>query len=80
MTVELRLPEAGMGITEGTITKWHKSEGESISQFELLVEVETAKAVEEIESPVTGVLKKILVGEDESVEVNAVLAILEDVG
>lgn len=77
MTIELTIPKTGMGIAEGTIQKWLKAEGTEIVKGEVLVEIETAKALEEVESPVSGVLKKIIVAEEESAEVGAVIALLE---
>ena len=80
MIIELKLPSSGMGIAEGEIQRWLKAEGDAIVKGEVLVEVETAKAVEELESPITGVLKKILVPEEETAEVDEVLALLEETG
>ena len=80
MTIELKIPKSGMGITEGTIAKWHKAEGDAITQGEVLVEIETAKAVEEVESPITGMLKKILLAEGEEAEVLTTIALLEEEG
>lgn len=77
MITKLILPKAGMGTTEGTIVSWLKAEGESVTEGEILVEVETAKAVEELSAPVSGVLTKILVAEDETIEVHAELALIE---
>ena len=77
MITKLILPKAGMGTTEGTIVSWLKAEGDTVTEGEILVEVETAKAVEELPSPVTGVLTKILVEEDETVDVHAELALIE---
>lgn len=77
MITKVILPKAGMGTTEGTIVSWLKAEGESVTEGEILVEVETAKAVEELPAPVSGVLTKILVAEDETVEVYAELALIE---
>jgi pyruvate/2-oxoglutarate dehydrogenase complex dihydrolipoamide acyltransferase (E2) component len=77
MTVELTIPKTGMGIAEGTIQKWLKAEGEAIVKGEVLVEIETAKALEEVEAPISGVLKKIVVAEAESADVGTVIALLE---
>lgn len=76
MIKELKLPDSGMGITEGTILKWHKAAGDPIAQGEILVEIETAKAVDEVRSPVTGVLEKILCPADSTAEVNTTIALL----
>ncbi len=77
MTVELTIPKTGMGIAEGTIQKWLKGEGEAIVKGEVLVEIETAKALEEVEAPISGVLKKIVVAEAESADVGTIIALLE---
>jgi pyruvate/2-oxoglutarate dehydrogenase complex dihydrolipoamide acyltransferase (E2) component len=80
MSIELKIPKTGMGIAEGTIQTWHKNEGDAISKSEVLVEIETAKAIEEIESPINGTLKKILLPEGESAEVETVIALLSEGG
>jgi biotin carboxyl carrier protein len=67
---EVVMPQMGESITEGTITKWLKREGEPIDRDEPLFEISTEKVDAEIPSPVAGVLKKILVAEGETVEVN----------
>ncbi len=77
MTIELKLPETGMGITEAEIAKWCVAEGDTITQGSVIVEVETAKAVEEIESPVNGTLSKILHQAGETVDVDTTIALLE---
>ena len=79
MTIELTIPKTGMGIAEGTIQKWLKAEGEAIVKGEVLVEIETAKALEEVEAPISGVLKKIVIAELESADVGTVIAILDTV-
>lgn len=77
MTIELKIPKSGMGITEATVAKWHKAEGDAITQGEVLVDIETAKAVEEVESPVTGIIKQILLAEGEEADVQTTIALLE---
>jgi len=77
MIYELKIPKSGMGITEAEIQTWHKAEGETIAIGDIIVDVETAKAVEEVESPVAGVLQKILVPEEESIEVGITIALIE---
>ena len=78
MTTNVVLPKAGMGSEEGTIAKWHKVEGDTVTEGELIVEVEMAKAVEEVTAPVTGVLSKILLAEGETAEVHTVIAVIEE--
>ncbi len=77
---ELRLPQFGMGMTDGTINAWHKAEGDHVLKGELLCEIEAAKTTVEYESPITGVLTRILVGVDENVPVNTPIAIFDEAG
>ena len=72
--VEIRLPELGESVTEGTVTRWLKQLGDQIEVDEPLLEISTDKVDTEIPSPVAGVLQEILVGEDETVAVGGVLA------
>jgi pyruvate/2-oxoglutarate dehydrogenase complex dihydrolipoamide acyltransferase (E2) component len=66
-----------MGLEEGTIVRWLKAQGDRVVAGEPLVEVETAKTTQEIETPATGILASILVQEGEDVPVNTALAIIE---
>ena len=70
------LPELGESVTEGTVTQWLKAEGDEVAVDEPLLEISTDKVDTEIPSPVAGTLTKILVSEDETVEVGAELAII----
>jgi 2-oxoglutarate dehydrogenase E2 component (dihydrolipoamide succinyltransferase) len=70
------LPALGESVTEGTITRWLKKVGESVSQDEALVEISTDKVDTEIPAPVSGVVTKILVGEDSVAQVGSTLAII----
>ena len=78
MNTTLKMPKWGMGIDEGTVLQWFKAEGDSITQGEILVEIETAKAVQEVEAPVSGILSKILLAEGETAEVRTELALIEE--
>ncbi|GAA1992326.1 2-oxoglutarate dehydrogenase, E2 component, dihydrolipoamide succinyltransferase [Isoptericola halotolerans] len=73
---EVTLPALGESVTEGTVTRWLKSVGDSVEVDEALLEVSTDKVDTEIPSPVAGTLQKIVVDEDETVEVGAVLALV----
>ena len=75
---EVKLPALGESVTEGTVTRWLKKVGDSVAIDEPLVEVSTDKVDTEIPSPVAGILQQILVGEDETAAVGAVLAIVGD--
>lgn len=80
MSVELLLPQWGMGMTEGTVTEWFKAEGDTVAAGEEVVEIDTAKAVKALEAPVAGVLEEILVGVGETVPVRTALARIGDAG
>jgi pyruvate dehydrogenase E2 component (dihydrolipoamide acetyltransferase) len=75
---EVLLPALGESVTEGTVTRWLKQVGDTVAVDEPLVEVSTDKVDTEIPSPVAGVLQQILVAEDETAAVGAVLAIIGD--
>ncbi|MFH7599098.1 biotin/lipoyl-containing protein, partial [Streptomyces racemochromogenes] len=78
MPVSVTLPALGESVTEGTVTRWLKAEGERVEADEPLLEVSTDKVDTEIPSPVSGILASIKVAEDETVEVGAELAIIDD--
>ena len=70
------MPALGESVTEGTITRWLKAEGDEVAMDEPLLEVSTDKVDTEVPSPAAGTLRKILVQEDETVEVGAKLAVI----
>src|SRR3982751_4167341 len=76
MPTSVTMPALGESVTEGTVTRWLKQEGEQAEVDEPLLEVSTDKVDTEIPSPAAGVLSKILVAEDETVEVGAELAVI----
>ena len=76
MPVSVTMPRLGESVTEGTVTRWLKQEGERVEVDEPLLEVSTDKVDTEIPSPAAGVLQKILVAEDETAEVGSELAII----
>ncbi|MEU1114081.1 2-oxoglutarate dehydrogenase, E2 component, dihydrolipoamide succinyltransferase [Streptomyces sp. NPDC005866] len=78
MAVSVTLPALGESVTEGTVTRWLKAEGERVEADEPLLEVSTDKVDTEIPAPASGVLASIKVAEDETVEVGAELAIIDD--
>ncbi len=77
MKTEIRMPKLGESLTEGTILKWWKKVGDIIQKDETLLEVSTDKVDSEIPSPVEGVLIEILAKENETVAVDAVLALVD---
>ncbi|MEV6130053.1 2-oxoglutarate dehydrogenase, E2 component, dihydrolipoamide succinyltransferase [Streptomyces violaceusniger] len=80
MAVSVTLPALGESVTEGTVTRWLKAEGERVEADEPLLEVSTDKVDTEIPAPSAGVLTSIKVAEDETVEVGAELAVIDDGG
>ncbi|HUC56469.1 MAG TPA: 2-oxo acid dehydrogenase subunit E2 [Streptosporangiaceae bacterium] len=80
MSVSVSMPQLGESVTEGTVTRWLKREGEHVSADEPLLEVSTDKVDTEIPSPVSGILRGISVAEDETVAVGAQLAIIDEDG
>ena len=80
MAVEVRMPQLGLTMTEGVVTRWLKSVGEAVAVGEPLLEVETDKINNEIEAQAEGVLLAILVEEGSSALVQAPLAVIGAVG
>ena len=78
MTFSLTMPALGESVTEGTVTRWLKAEGDHVAVDEPLLEVSTDKVDTEIPSPVAGTLQKIVVGVDQTVAVGAELAVIAD--
>ena len=74
--VDVVMPQMGVSVSEGTITKWLKQEGEQIEADESLLEISTDKVDTEIPSPASGVVTQILVQEGETVEVGTKLAVI----
>jgi len=80
MTFSVTMPALGESVTEGTVTRWLKKEGDLIAVDEPLLEVSTDKVDTEIPSPVAGVLQKIVVPVDSTVAVGAELAVIAESG
>src|SRR5829696_4423695 len=78
MAFSVQMPALGESVTEGTVTRWLKNEGDRVDVDEPLLEVSTDKVDTEIPSPAAGVLSRIVVAEDETVEVGAELAVISD--
>src|SRR5215218_9130081 len=78
--IDVVMPQMGVSVSEGTITKWLKAEGEPIARDESLLEISTDKVDTEVPSPGEGVLAKILVQEGETVDVGTVLAVIAPEG
>jgi pyruvate dehydrogenase E2 component (dihydrolipoamide acetyltransferase) len=76
MSVEVRLPQWGMGMHEGTVLRWFKREGEPVQADEELVEIEAEKTTQSVTAPMAGVLLRQLVAEGDTVPVRATLAVV----
>ena len=80
MAVSVQMPALGESVTEGTVTRWLKQEGDTVVADEPLLEVSTDKVDTEIPAPASGVLTKIIAHEDDTVAVGAELAIIGEAG
>ena len=80
MAISVQMPALGESVTEGTVTRWLKQEGDTVEQDEPLLEVSTDKVDTEIPSPAAGVLQKIVAQEDDTVEVGGELAVIGEAG
>ena len=78
MSFSVTMPALGESVSEGTVTRWLKNEGDMVAVDEPLLEVSTDKVDTEIPSPVSGILSKIVVGVDQTVAVGAELAVISD--
>src|SRR3954447_17112311 len=80
MSVSVTMPRLGESVSEGTVTRWLKKEGERVEADEPLLEVSTDKVDTEVPSPASGVLTSIKVAEDETVEIGVELAVISEAG
>ncbi|HWB37143.1 MAG TPA: biotin/lipoyl-containing protein, partial [Rugosimonospora sp.] len=80
MPVSVTMPRLGESVTEGTVTRWLKNEGDRVEADEPLLEVSTDKVDTEIPSPASGVLSRIVVAADETAEVGSDLAVIDGDG
>ena len=78
MATTVDMPQMGFDMKEGTVAKWRKQEGEQVSRGEVIAEIETDKAVVEMEAYASGTLRKIMVHENNAVPVGTLIAIIAD--
>jgi 2-oxoisovalerate dehydrogenase E2 component (dihydrolipoyl transacylase) len=78
MPTDIKMPQLGESVTEGTIGKWLKQPGEHVEKYEALLEVTTDKVDTEVPSPISGIVREIAVPEGETVRVGTLLAIVDD--
>src|ERR1700736_470163 len=75
----ITMPQLGETVTEGTVAQWLKKPGDHVEKYEAFVEVSTDKVNAEVPSPVTGVIRELIVKERETVPPGAPMAIIDDV-
>src|SRR5947208_10005120 len=80
MATSVTMPRLGESVTEGTVTRWLKQEGDRVDTDEPLLEVSTDKVDTEVPSPASGTVLSIKVQEDETVEIGVELAVIGDAG
>ena len=78
MATNVILPKWGLTMEDGTVVAWYVDEGDHVVQGEVIAEVETEKVENDLEAPCAGVVARILVDEDETVDVGTVLAVIAD--
>src|SRR5256885_9972853 len=76
-TVEIQMPQMGESVTEGTVLEWHVAEGDAVSEGDTVVEVSTDKIDAEVPAPASGVITKLLVSPDDTVQIGQALAVLD---
>jgi pyruvate/2-oxoglutarate dehydrogenase complex dihydrolipoamide acyltransferase (E2) component len=77
LATEVLLPQWGMGMQEGTVVSWLKSEGDAVTEGEAIVEVEAEKVSATIEAPASGILESIKVREGETVRIYSTLGLIK---
>jgi pyruvate dehydrogenase E2 component (dihydrolipoamide acetyltransferase) len=78
--IDVVMPQMGVSVSEGTVTKWAKAEGDAVEADETLLEISTDKVDTEVPSPASGVVQQILVQEGETVEVGTKIAVIAPEG
>ena len=76
--IELKVPTLGESVTEATVGTWFKKAGDIVTVDEMICELETDKVTIEVPSTINGIVSKIIVKEGETVELDAILALLEE--
>src|SRR4051812_7932648 len=78
MPIDIKMPQLGESVTEGTVGKWLKQPGERVEKYEALLEVTTDKVDTEVPAPASGIVREIAVSEGTTVRVGTLLAVLDD--
>ena len=80
MPTDIKMPQLGESVTEGTVGRWLKQPGERVEKYEALLEVTTDKVDTEVPAPVSGIVREIVVPAGTTVRVGTLLAVLDDEG
>jgi 2-oxoisovalerate dehydrogenase E2 component (dihydrolipoyl transacylase) len=80
MATTITMPQLGETVTEGTVAQWLKKVGDPVEKYEAFLEVSTDKVNAEVPSPVTGIIKEVLVKEGDTVPVGTAIAVIDEVG
>lgn len=80
MATKVVMPKWGTGMNEGTILRWMKAEGDQVSEGEQIAEIETTKTTQELESPASGTLLKIVLAEGQTAEVRTLIGVIGEPG
>src|SRR5436190_24339581 len=78
MPIDIKMPQLGESVTEGTVGRWLKQPGERVEKYETLLEVTTDKVDTEVPAPISGIMREIVVPEGTTVRVGTLLAVLDD--
>ncbi|MEE8158824.1 MAG: biotin/lipoyl-containing protein, partial [Dehalococcoidia bacterium] len=78
MATNIVMPQMGYDMREGTVVRWHKTEGDTVTRGEVIAEIETDKATVEFEAYTSGVLRKIVVDEGIAIPVGQLIAVITD--
>jgi len=78
MVIEMKMPQYGMGMSEGTVVEWLKGEGDAVEKDEVIGTVEAAKASSDLVAPAKGIMAQFMVQLDETVPVGTVIALIEE--
>lgn len=76
MSTDVILPKWGLTMEDGTVVAWHVAEGDTVKQGDVIAEVETEKIEMDLEAPCDGVMARIIVEEEDTVDVGTVLAVI----
>jgi len=77
MVYEVKMPQYNMGMAVGTVARWLKAPGDPVAEGEIIAEIESEKATNELTAPQSGILREIIIAEGDNAAVGEVIAIIE---